>query len=219
MWAREESGRPPPKEKMGRDTPLEEKVVRGTCQREASPRRPPPPHRILDSPDARPPEEDRIQGSQERTGKGSSAEVLPPLEPKPALVWPAPLPQQMTPGPQPGSAHGRALAGRHQHEDCHPPLWSPSPWTWCGLWEALSTRSTMVELVRMNSAESAGRPRAPARALLRGCPLQQCLGAHTSSVHLRPWRSSKARSFWRPPGCSPPPIPPLFTNKDSVTSI
>ncbi|XP_047556710.1 uncharacterized protein LOC125083819 isoform X2 [Lutra lutra] len=88
-------------------------------------------NRILDSPDTQPPEEDRIQGSQECAGTGSSVEVLPALEPKPGPAWPAALPQQMTPGPQLSGASGRALAGRLQHEDCHPPLWSPPPQTWC----------------------------------------------------------------------------------------
>ncbi|XP_047556715.1 uncharacterized protein LOC125083819 isoform X7 [Lutra lutra] len=76
-------------------------------------------NRILDSPDTQPPEEDRIQGSQECAGTGSSVEVLPALEPKPGPAWPAALPQQMTPGPQLSGASGRALAGRLQHEDVH----------------------------------------------------------------------------------------------------
>ncbi|XP_045879113.1 translation initiation factor IF-2-like isoform X3 [Meles meles] len=80
-------------------------------------------YRILDSPDAQPPEEDRIQGSQECAGTGLSVEVLPLLEPKPGPARPAALPQRMTPGPQLSGAGGRALAGRLQHEEPqqHPP--------------------------------------------------------------------------------------------------
>ncbi|XP_032162407.1 collagen alpha-1(VII) chain-like [Mustela erminea] len=86
----------PAGEKVGRGTPLGEK--------------PAVPNRILDSPDSQPPEEDRTQGSQECAG---TAKTQPSVAGRPSPAD--------DPGPQLSSASDGALAGRLQHEDCHPP--------------------------------------------------------------------------------------------------